>query len=346
MHLRQWLRPLPFPARRGLRPLVPKAAARDSAGGADRSKRTQLRAVSPASAPEGAAASPLPPSVWWVRLLSHLPFPVLHGLARFLGWLAYRVFPYRDEVVRENLSRAFPELDEAQLRPLRRRYYGGFADVLVEVIKSATLPAEEIRRRVRITGMEQPRALLAQGQSVLLAAAHQCNWEWMLLALSLELGFPLDAAYKPLSDSWAEREMKKVRSRFGSRLIPAKELLADIIKRGKVVRAVAMVADQEPTTSEHKHWTRFLNRDTAFYMGPEEIARVTRFPVFFIGMKRTGRGLYEIRVTPLCAPGESLRTGELTERYVRLVEQQIQEAPPDWPWSHKRWKLKKSLYAR
>ena len=52
-----------------------------------------------------------------------------------------------------------------------------------------------------------------------------------------------------------------------------------------MVRAVAMVADQEPTTSEHKHWTRFLNRDTAFYMGPEEIARVTRFPVFFIGLQ-------------------------------------------------------------
>ena len=52
-----------------------------------------------------------------------------------------------------------------------------------------------------------------------------------------------------------------------------------------------MVADQEPTTSEHKHWTRFLNRDTAFYMGPEEIARVTRFPVFFIGMRRTARGI-------------------------------------------------------
>ncbi len=279
-------------------------------------------------------------------MLSHVPFAVLYRLADLLGWLAFRVFPHREEVVRTNLSLCFPELDEAGMREVRRQYYAGFADVLVEVIKSATISPTEIRRRVRIVGMEQPQALLEQGRSVLLAAAHQCNWEWMLLALSLELGFPLDAAYKPLVDSWAEREMKKVRSRFGSRLIPAKELLADIIKRGKSVRAVAMVADQEPTTSEHKHWTRFLNRDTAFYMGPEEIARVTHFPVFFIGMKRTARGLYELSFTPLSSPGESSKAGELTERYVRLVEQQIRDAPADWPWSHKRWKLKKSLYAR
>ncbi len=303
-----------------------------------------MRAASPASPPEGATAPPLPPSAWWVRLLSRLPFPVLYALADFIGWLAFRVFPHRDEVIRENLSRAFPELDEAGMRLIRQRYYSGFADVLVEVIKSATVKPQEIRRRVRIIGLEQPQALLAQGQSVLLAAAHQCNWEWMLLALALELGFPLDAAYKPLVDSWAEREMKKVRSRFGSRLVPAKDLLADIIKRGKVVRAVAMVADQEPTTSEHKHWTRFLNRDTAFYMGPEEIGRVTRYPVYFLGMRRTGRGSYELRVVPLSRPGESLKPGDLTERYARLVEQQIRDAPPDWPWSHKRWKLKKPLY--
>ena len=305
---------------------------------------SQLRAVSPATSSQSTAASPLPPSAWWVRLLSRVPLAVLYRLADLLGWLAFRVFPHREDVVRANLSLCFPELDERERRAIRRRYYAGFADVLVEVVKSATLPAEEIRRRVRMSGIEAPRAVLAQGQSVLLAAAHQCNWEWMLLALSLELGFPVDAAYKPLVDSWAEREMKKVRSRFGSRLVPAKDLLADIIKRGKVARAVAMVADQEPTTSEHKHWTRFLNRDTAFYMGPEEIARVTRFPVFFVGTKRTARGFYELSFVPLTSPGESLKSGELTERYVRLVERQIREAPADWPWSHKRWKLKKSLY--
>ena len=293
-----------------------------------------------ASLPRGA-----PTSVWWVRLLSRVPLVLLYRLADLLGWLAFRVFPYRDAVVRGNLERAFPEWDEARMRAVRRRYYQGFADMLVEVIKSATLSAAEIRRRVRIVNLQAPQAHLAEGRSVLFAAAHQCNWEWMLLALSLELDYPLDAAYKPLVDVWAEREMKKMRSRFGCRLIPAKQLLADILQRGPVARAIALVADQEPTTSERKHWTRFLNRDTAFYMGPEEISRVTGLPVFFIAMRRVRRGFYEMQFQPLASPGERLSGGELTERYVRAVEQQIRAAPADWPWSHKRWKLKKSLYA-
>jgi KDO2-lipid IV(A) lauroyltransferase len=281
---------------------------------------------------------------WWVRALSHLPLAALYGVTGFLGWLAYRVVPYRAAMIHASLARAFPELSEDALRAVRRRYCLGFAQMLAELVKGAALSPADIRRRVRIVNLEEPRSLLAQGQSVLLVAAHQCNWEWMLLALSLELGYPLDAAYKPLVNRWAEREMGKLRSRFGSRLVPAQELLPDILQRRGLVRAVAMVADQEPTRSERKYWTRFLNRDTAFYMGPEEIARVTRFPVFFIAMRRRARGYYEMEFLPLAAAGGALAPGELTERYARLVEEQIRAAPPDWPWSHKRWRLKKSVY--
>jgi len=283
-------------------------------------------------------------SAWWARLLACLPLRVLYGLASVIGWLAFHVFPHREHLVRESLGKAFPELEEPQLRDVIRRYYDGYAQMLVEIVKSVSMPASELRRRVRIVNLEGPQALLASGQSVLLVAAHQCNWEWMLLALSLELGYPVDAAYKPLVDNWAEREMKKVRTRFGSRLVPAKELLPDIIRRRDVVRAVAMVADQEPTTSEHKYWTSFLGRDTAFYMGPEEIARVTRFPVFFIAMRRLFRGYYEMELQLMAEAGQVTRRGTLTERYARLVEAQIHASPPDWPWSHKRWKLKRSLY--
>ena len=297
--------------------------------------------------PNTAAPTPQPAPArpaWWVRMLTRIPFTVLYGLASIIGWLTFHVFPHREKMVRESLAKAFPGYDERQLREVIRRYYYGFAEILVEVVKSASLPPEEFRRRVRIVNLEAAQALLASGQSVLLVAAHQCNWEWMLLALSLELGFPLDAAYKPLVNEWAEREMKKLRTRFGSRLVPAQELLPDILRRKDVVRAVAMVADQEPTRSERKYWTRFLNRDTAFYMGPEEIIRVTRFPAFFIAMRRRARGFYEMEFLPLAGAASALAPGILTERYARLVEEQIRAAPPDWPWSHKRWRLRKSVY--
>ncbi len=282
---------------------------------------------------------------WWVRLAALTPWSVLYALAAIAAWVAPRLLRRNPAVVREHLAIAFPELEPTAREAIVRDFYRGFAQIAVEVIKAARVPADSIRRRVSIAGLEGPRAELDAGTPVLLVAAHQCNWEWMLLALALELGYPIDAAYKPLVDRWADREMLRLRSRFGSRLVPAQGLLGDILRRGKLPRAIAMVADQEPRTSEHKHWTRFLNRDTAFYVGAEEIARVTRFAVFFVGMRRTGRGRYALTIEPLAARRETLAPGELTERYVRRVEAQIRAAPADWPWSHKRWKLRRSLYA-
>jgi len=282
--------------------------------------------------------------VWWLRLAAALPLRALYALATLIGWATYRIFPYREHVVRENIGIAFPELDESGLRALMRDYYTGFAQVLVEIVKAASMSAEELSAHVAIANIELVRQPLIAGTSVIIVAAHQCNWEWFQLALSHELGFPLDAAYKPLVNPWAEREMFTLRSRFGSRLVPADALLADILKRRESVRAICLIADQEPTKSEHKHWLRFLNRDSAFFLGTEEIARVTRYPVFFAAMRRIARGRYLMEFTNLAAAGESLASGELTERYAQRVEAQIRAAPADWPWSHKRWRLKKSLY--
>jgi KDO2-lipid IV(A) lauroyltransferase len=291
-------------------------------------------------APEG----PEPRPARWVRALAAAPLPVLHAIAAGIGAYAARIAPFRWAVVRENLSIAFPELDERGLRALAGRFYRGYADVLFEIIKSADITAEDLRSRVTFCNPELVREALGAGRPVLVVAAHQCNWEWLLLAMSIELGSPVDAAYKPLVNAWAEREMYAIRTRFGARLVPAQGLLADLIRRRDVVRVIAIVADQEPVGSEQKRWLRFLNRDSAFFVGPEEIARKFRYASLFVGMRRTGRGRYEVEFKPIAAAGEVTEPGELTARYARLVEAQIRGAPADWPWSHKRWKLRKPLY--
>jgi KDO2-lipid IV(A) lauroyltransferase len=279
-----------------------------------------------------------------VRALALIPLALWYPFARFLAYLSWRVIPYRRHVVEANLKACFPEWDAATRETVIRDYYRGFADMLVEIIHSARLTPAELERRVKLVNPQLIRDAVGLGRPALIVAAHQCNWEWMLLAFSTQLGVPVDAAYKPLIDSWAEREMLKLRSRLGARLVPAQGLLGDIIQKRNAPRVIAMVADQEPVTSERKHWLKFLNRDTAFFLGAEEIARTTRYAAFFVRLKRIARGRYEAQFVPLAAAGEQLQPGEFTERYARLVEEQIRAAPADWPWSHKRWKLKKPLY--
>ncbi|MFZ9667562.1 MAG: lysophospholipid acyltransferase family protein [Steroidobacteraceae bacterium] len=281
--------------------------------------------------------APLPS--WWVRALASLPLGVLHGLARLFAFLAWRVIPYEPQYIRESLTKGFPDKSFAEIEEIRREFYRSYGDVMVEIVKSASISERDFDERMQFTNFEIVRETIASGTPAVLVAAHQCNWEWLLLALSKRLGFPVDTAYKPLKNAWADREMLALRRRFGARMIPADKVMRDIIARRSVPRLIALAADQEPVASDRRHWTQFLNRDTAFFMGGDVIASSLDYPVFFAAIRRTGRGRYEATFEVMRAKGESLETGELTERFARRVERQIKESPADWPWSHRRWRL-------
>jgi KDO2-lipid IV(A) lauroyltransferase len=285
-------------------------------------------------------AAPNAPTVpAWLRVISRLPWPVHYALASVAAMVMHRVMRYRLDVVRSNLAASFPDLDTREIGKIERAFYRNLADVAVEFIKAATMSADELRSRVTLRNPEVVRAELAAGRSVLLVAAHQSNWEWLQLSLSLELGYPVDAGYKPLRQAWSENVMRGIRTRFGSRLIPAKEILANIIADRTRVRAIALLADQEPVSSDFRWWTHFLNQPTAFYMGPEKISRAARYPIIFAAMRRVGRSRYEIVFERVAGGKTTFESGVPTEHYARLIEREIRGSPGDWVWSHRRWKL-------
>jgi KDO2-lipid IV(A) lauroyltransferase len=278
------------------------------------------------------------------KFLSRLPMWALYGFSGFLYFLAYYLVRHRQHVIREQLRKVFPDLSERERVALHKTFLRNFCDVLVEVLKSESLTESDMRARVRMVNLDMARAYLDAGQSVLLVTSHLCNWEWLLQGVAVHLGFPLDAAYKPLHDGWAERLMLRIRSQFGARLVPAKDLLADFLRRRGIVRALAMNADQAPISTDKRYWTTYLGQDTAFYIGAEQIARATRLPIMYLVMRRVGRGYYEAELRTLWDGREVTEPNEITERYARACEIDVLKSPADWLWSYRRWRLQKPLY--
>lgn len=281
---------------------------------------------------------------WWLRMLSRAPLGVLYFLATCSVFVMRRVVRHRVATVRTNIERSFPDLPVREQRRIENGYYANLSQVLAEVLRTGALTRAELQQRVSFRNSQGVREIIAAGGSALVVCAHQCNWEWLLLALSVQLQVPVQAAYKPLRGALGERLMRTLRSRFGAELVPAKQLLASLLQR-RDARIIAMVADQAPVSSDFRHWTRFLARPTAFYMGPEKIAQATRFAVIFVGMRRISRGHYEVFCEPLAAARERAAPGEITERYARAVEREVLAAPADWLWAHRRWKLPPPAHA-
>ncbi len=279
------------------------------------------------------------------RLLSRLPLPWLYAGGRVLGLLLFNLLDIRGGVVRDNLLRAFPDRTAAERKRLWRAYHRQVMDVGMEVVKGFTLSREELRRRVELVGFEPLLAEIAAGRSAMVVTAHHCNWEWLLLRLTDALPCPVDAIYKTLQPAGVDEAFLAMRSRFGGRMVPAKEVLRRILARRESPRVVALVADQVPLSAANKIWLRFLGQDTAFFAGPEEISRGLKVPLVFLAMERLSRGHYRVTAEWLTRPGETgLAPREATRRYAARLEALIEAHPADWFWGHRRWKLQKPLY--
>jgi KDO2-lipid IV(A) lauroyltransferase len=277
----------------------------------------------------------------WLRILSSLPLPAWYAIASFLAFVLDKVMKSRREIVDMQLAACFPDRDKDWIAATRSAFYRNFADVSVEIIKAVTMKPGEIASRVTLENPEAARAAMDAGRSIIIVTSHNCNWEWALLKLSLEMGHPVHAAYKPLKGRWGDRLMMTIRSRFGAEMIPARRLLMRVMRHRGPARVIAMVADQAPTSSGVRYFTQFMGLDTAFFIGPEAIAKAGKLPVFYIAMRRVSRGHYRIHFVEIAAGGEELPTGAVIERYAAEIEAVTRERPPDWLWNYRRWKVQR-----
>lgn len=278
-----------------------------------------------------------------LRLLSYLPLVILHGMSAIIFAIAYSILKIRLDVVRGNLSRAFPELSADQIKQLSREFYRHYGQVMAEMVKSISITESALLQHMSFDGDEILAEYLSRGQPVLATAAHQCNIEWLLLACSAKFPYPFEAVYRPLTDSKLERLTYETHRRFGGVPINDRAVVKEIMARRDVPRIIAIVPDQSPNVGDDKLWTTFLNQDTAFFLAPEVIAKFTKYPVVFLGMQRTGRGRYQVNVEKLAEPPYA-NDHAITERYIERIEKQIRDDPSNWLWAHKRWKHQRPLY--
>ena len=272
------------------------------------------------------------------RIVSRVPLSYLYLISDFLFFLTFYVFKYRKKVVLSNLRKAFPKKTDKELQHIAKGFYLNLCDVIVEAIRSYSIPKAELANRVKVTNPELLQTFFDQKKSVILCGAHQCNWEWVILGCAANIDTPIDPLYKPLSNKGVDAFMLHIRSRFGQKPIPVGRTLQEMRHRMQEVRMFGFAADQAPPPGDPVYWTTFLTQETGFFMGIEKVAYLLKLPVVFAGIKRVKRGKYEMTFELLGEPPYEKGSNIITERFARATEKQIIEAPSDWLWSHKRWK--------
>ncbi|MBK7764561.1 MAG: lysophospholipid acyltransferase family protein [Bacteroidetes bacterium] len=221
----------------------------------------------------------------------------------------------------------------------RRDTIRNLCDNIVETIKPISISKSELDKRM-ICNWEVFESMTSQNRNGQAFMSHQFNWEWATVICNWYPPRRFTGIYMPLTNKAFDKLMFTIRSRANMKLIRVHDMQKEMASLQNQETLWGFIADQNPSDPKRVSWNDFMHRKTAFFKGPEFVARRYDNLIYFGEIIKLKRGYYEIKMKPAFEHPRETNEGEITEAYVRFFRGQHQTPPENWVWSHRRWKHK------
>lgn len=274
------------------------------------------------------------------KLIKSLPLSIVYVISDILNFLIYRVFKYRVDLVTKNLKRSNLNLEPYQINIITKKFYRYFTDLYLESIKMDSFSKSDFDNKFNVKNVELLNKFYNQGKSVVFMCSHYSGYEWCT-SLPYYIKHKFSAVYTPIKNKSVNDFMYNSRSRHGLELISRYDAIKEIHKReseSKTPYLYGLVADQSPQLRTKSYWSKFLGVKVPVFTGSERIAKKYNLPVVYGRMKKLKRGYYSVEFQLITENPNDYDDYEITEKYLRLVENQLHEDPHPYLWTHNRFK--------
>lgn len=273
--------------------------------------------------------------------ISYLPYFLLYRLSDFTFFVMYHLIGYRKKVVLNNIKNSFPKLSETEHRQIMRKFYQHFCDLVLESLKGFTISEKQLNKRFKVRDRAVVDKLYDEGKNIVFVGGHYNNWEMLALGVSMQMRHLLIGIYKPLSNKYFDEKMQKSRQRFGMMLCPMKQTRRFFEQDFGLPKGIIFAIDQSPSNPKTAYWMDFLNQDTPMFYGAEKYAKEFNMPVVYGVIHKPKRGYYEAEFKLVTTTPNETAYGEIIKISNQMLEENINELPQYWLWTHKRWKHKR-----
>jgi len=269
------------------------------------------------------------------RLLALLPLRTLHHLGALLGKLVFISSPTFAARIRENLTLAELNADEANA--LTAAAESGKS--ITELAWIWGKPYAQVVSMVQqFVGIEHIQAAQAQGKGIIFLTPHMGCFE--ISALYAAQLLPITSLYRPPKIRWLETFMTNGRARGNAKLAKADvggvRLLFKALKRGE---AIGLLPDQVPSQGEGE-WAEFFGKPAYTMTLVGRLAQSTGAAVLISYSERLpdGQG-YVINVQPLKLDF----TQPIPRQINAALERTIRACPAQYLWSYNRYKIPRGV---
>ncbi|WP_332452765.1 lysophospholipid acyltransferase family protein [Chryseobacterium aquaticum] len=277
-------------------------------------------------------------------LISKMPLKILYIFSDIIFFLNYYFVGYRKKIITQNLKNSFPEKSPKEIAEIRKKFYLNFSDYLAETVKSFTMSKTETRVRMQHINQHLFHEAKQEGKNIILLAGHVFNWEWMNALATVVPQNNCHPVYRKVNSEFWEKQMKKVRSKFGNQALEANEVIINIFRSKNDGDSIYLfVADQTPHSSHVNYGLEFLNQRTPAFIGYDKLATRMDFVFLYTEMKKVKRGHYQINYSRIEPDGEKFVNNEVVKKFHKLLENTIKKRPDNYLWSHRKWKYQDSI---
>ena len=288
-------------------------------------------------------------------VLSKLPLKVHYFMGGIFAWLAKSVLHYRYDVVMVNLSRSFPDMKYNAIKTIANDFYRHLGEIAAEAVWFSGSNYKRLYDSgiVTVTNPEDFNELFLSSPSMTVLSTHCGNWELLggFLGYRTSTGAKIDlveeqirVVYKKLTNPVADEVFKRNRvsalERVGTSCeIESMNILRHAVSNRDKKLVYIYPTDQSPYKKAAKHPIgEFMHQQTNTMLGSVGVACKLSHSVMYLKMRRVERGRYEMTLIPICRNASELPAEEIMRKYYDLLEEEINETPANWLWSHKRWK--------
>ena len=266
----------------------------------------------------------------------------LRAIGGVLGRIAYRVLGRERCTARENLARAFPDLDDEARDDLARRAFASLGRDLGEAAHAMTsgrfepMPVAAADARVLKSAVED-------GRGVLFVSAHLGPWEQVAASI-VAAGFPLTTIARESYDPRLTSVYDALRGKHGVRSIYRGAASASV-RAMRVLRSggvLGVVMDLKSRVQSIE--VPFLGVDAPTAIGPARLALRSgaRVVVASAAPAASASRNEPLRVTVTAIDTSDLTLGadgerELTCRLNAEISRRILDLPDRWVWMHPRF---------
>lgn len=275
--------------------------------------------------------------------MSFLPLSWAMAFGRLVGWIWYYLIPVRRGLAMRNITRALGnELSPAERKKAIRELFSNFGMYIIEILRIPHMTLAENQKLVQIDGWEHVDKALERGKGVILVATHLDNVDIGGCSMAMR-GAPIAVVVKEMGKT-AEQFISMVRENTGVIIISrkgTKNYIKELLAENKIV---TLVIDQH-LAKHHAIVCDFFGQLASTTPAPARFAFETGATIIPAVITRKAKaGHHLVRVSPpfeLETPHADidLNIRHNTERLNRIAEGWIREAPNQWWWFHKRWKV-------